>query len=201
MPVLLREFYSLCPNGICDIGLLTEDEKRMRNDGYTILTGILQSADKKNGNGRVYRRKILEREMENYQKAIRERRSTGELDHSNESIINLKNASHLILRTWWDGNDVMGVIKVLKSTPSGQTLEGLMKDGVQVGISSRGLGSLSETNNGLVVEDDFQLICFDIVENPSNFGSFMHVNESKIKEYFTKADRINRLLNEILSKD
>ena len=195
--LVLREYHALCPTGVCDINVLNEAEIRLKNDGYTILTGILQSANKKNHNGRIYSRNILEREVENYQKAIRERRATGELDHPDDSVINLKNVSHMVLRTWWKGDDVWGSIKVLKNTPSGKILEGLIKDGVQVGISSRGLGSLQDTHQGSMVQEDFQLICMDIVSEPSTPNAYM-IPESKIREITSRADRINRLLNEIV---
>ena len=196
---LLVEYHSLCPDGVCDISVLNEAEMHLKNDGYMILTGILQSANKKNGNGRIYGREILAREMENYQKAINEHRSTGELDHPDDSVINLKNASHMVLRTFWKGDDVWGTIKVLKNTPSGKILEGLIKDGVQLGVSSRGLGSLRDTPEGSLVQEDFQLICFDMVSEPSTPNAYM-IPESKIREMTSKADRINRLLNEIVRK-
>ena len=194
--LLLKEYFALCPNGICDIGFLTEEEIKIKKNGATILTGILQSANKKNGNGRIYSREILSREDENFQKAIRERRSIGECDHPDSSDISLKNASHMILRTFWKGDDLYGVIKIL-STPAGQILEGLIKDGVQLGISSRGLGSLKEGPQGAMVQEDFSLITYDIVNTPSTPNAFL-IPESQARNYFSKADRINRLLREIV---
>ena len=120
-------------------------------------------------------------------------------DHPEDSVVNLKNASHMVLRTWWKGSDVWGTIKVLKHTPAGQTLEGLIKDGVQLGVSSRGLGSLQESPQGAIVQEDFQLICFDMVSEPSTPNAYM-IPENKTRQYFTKADRINRMLNEIVRK-
>ena len=202
--VLLREFSPLCPNGICDITLLNEEEKRMKDDGQMILTGVLQSANKKNGNMRIYPREVLLREVENYQKFIRENRALGECDHTDEPVVNLKNASHMVLRTWWEGNDVWGTLKILRHTPSGKIVEGLIKDGVQVGISSRGLGSVREGSDGtVIVEDDFQLLCWDIVSDPSTANAFLHLQEVKnidINKIFTREDRINRLLNDVLKK-
>ena len=131
------------------------------------LTGRLQTADKKNGNGRKYPEKVLRREIQNYMAIVADNRATGELDHPDDSVINLKNVSHLITEVWWDGKDVMGKIKVL-DTPSGRILKDLISAGVKLGISSRGLGSVKESMMGeTIVEDDFQLICFDIVSEPS----------------------------------
>jgi hypothetical protein len=161
----------------------------------------MQKADAVNGNGRVYPRNVLTREVANYQKLVKENRALGELDHPEDSIINLRNASHMITEVWWNGADVMGKAKVL-DTPSGQILRSLVESGVTLGISSRGMGSVSEGNGQTMVEDDFQLICFDFVSEPSTPGAFM-MKEAKgyQNEVFTKADRINRLLNEVLNDE
>lgn len=199
--VLLREYYELCEGGVCQ-DLLTEEEKIYVGNGGMILTGKLQEADVQNGNGRVYPKKILEREMKTYQKLVQEKRALGELDHPEDSVINLKNASHMMTEVWWDGPSVMGKVKIL-NTPSGNILRGLVNDGVKLGISSRGLGSVSESQGRTMVEDDFQLICFDFVSEPSTPNAFMGLSEGKTyKEpnVFTKADRINRLLNDIVKE-
>ena len=125
---LLREYYELCEGGVCQ-DLLTEDEKKFVANGGMILTGKLQEAEVQNGNGRVYPQKVLRREMQNYDKLVRERRALGELDHPDDSVINLKNASHLVTEVWWDGNSVMGKVKVL-DTPSGNVLRSLVDSGV-----------------------------------------------------------------------
>jgi hypothetical protein len=193
---LLREYYELCEGGVCQ-DLLTEDEKRFVSGGGLMLTGVMQRADAKNGNGRVYPLKVLKREIENYKKMVKERRSLGELDHPDDSVINLKNASHLVTDIWFEGNDVMGKCKVL-DTPSGRILKDLVNAGVKLGISSRGLGSVKESKGQTMVEDDFQLICFDFVSEPSTDQAFMSLSEGKEPNIFTKADRINRALNDIL---
>ncbi len=194
---LLREYYELCEGGVCQ-DLLTEDEKKFVANGGMILTGKLQEAEVQNGNGRVYPQKVLRREMQNYDKLVRERRALGELDHPDDSVINLKNASHLVTEVWWDGNSVMGKVKVL-DTPSGNVLRSLVDSGVSLGISSRGLGSVSEGANGTVtVQEDFQLICFDFVSEPSTPGAYMALQEGVEKQIFSKADRINRALNYVL---
>ena len=192
---LLREYYELCEGGVCQ-DLLTEDEKRFVANGGMILSGKLQEAERENGNKRVYPMAILEREMKNYSKLVKERRALGELDHPDDSVINLKNASHMVTDVWWDGPSVMGKVQVL-NTPSGQILQQLVNDGVKLGISSRGLGSVTESQGRTIVEDDFQLICFDFVSEPSTPNAFM-IKEAKENKVFTKADRINRALNSIL---
>ena len=195
---LLREYYELCPGGICQ-DLLTEEEKIQVKNGAIFLTGVMQRADAKNGNGRVYPMNILKREVENYMKSVKEYRSCGELDHPEDSVVNLKNASHMVTSLWWEGQDLMGKIKVL-TTPSGNILKSLINDRVTLGISSRGLGSVIEQQGQTLVEDDFQLICFDIVSEPSTQGAYMSMTESKQKQIYSKADRINRILNDILKE-
>ena len=163
----------------------------------------MQKFDTPNGNGRVYSKKILQREVENYWRLVNERRALGELDHPDDSVINLKNASHLVTDMWFDGPALMGKVEVL-DTPSGQILKQLANSGVTLGISSRGLGSVTESNGHTVVEDDFQLICFDFVSEPSTPGAFMSLKvgigmrEHKEPNIFTKADRLYRSLNDIL---
>jgi len=203
---LLREFFELCPDGNCVLDILTEDEKKKRSDGTVFLVGVCQKAGTKNGNGRIYRKETLQREVDNYQESIRERRALGELDHPDDSVINLKNASHLITKMWWDGDSAMGKIEVL-DTPSGRILKDLIGAGVKLGISSRGLGTVKEVNGDTMVEDDFQLICFDMVSEPSTPGAYMkpqadigpgvsmYINEHKS---LTKQQKINHLIDDIL---
>jgi len=194
---LLREYYELCEGGVCQ-DLLTEEEKREVQNGAMYLSGVMQRAEAKNGNGRVYPQSILEREVSNYKKLVKERRALGELDHPEDSVVNLKNASHLVTDIWWNGKDVLGKVKLLE-TPSGQILRSLVESGVKLGISSRGLGSVREASEGIVVEDDFQLICFDFVSEPSTTGAFM-MKEAKSLDsnIITKGDKINRLINDIV---
>tara|TARA_B100000085_G_C18530049_1_gene507608 strand:+ start:928 stop:1542 length:615 start_codon:yes stop_codon:yes gene_type:complete len=198
---LLREYFALCDGGVCQ-DLLTEDEKRFVSNGGMILSGIMQMTETQNGNGRVYPHRTMIREVENYQKLVKEKRALGELDHPDDSVINLKNASHMVTEIWMEGKNVMGKIKVL-DTPSGKILKELVNGGVTVGVSSRGMGSVREEKGQTIVEDDFQLICFDMVSEPSTPGAFMMKEARELKEssVFTKADRINRLLNEVLSDE
>jgi hypothetical protein len=197
---VLREFYELCEGGFCP-DLLTEEDRSYMKQGGLILTGIMQKCDQENGNGRIYPENVLKREVENYQKTIADHRALGELDHPDESVVNLKNVSHMITKMWWEGKSVMGKLKVL-DTPSGNILKSLVKSGVKLGISSRGLGSTRKQNDKTIVEDDFQLICFDFVQEPSTPGAFMMSEAKKrnIEQIFSKADRLNRLLNDIVRK-
>ena len=116
--VLLREYYALCEGGVCQ-DLLTEEEKRFVSNGGMILSGIMQMTETKNGNGREYQHATMVREVRNYQKLVKENRALGELDHPDDSVINLKNASHMVTAIWMEDKNVMGKIKVL-ATPSGK---------------------------------------------------------------------------------
>tara|TARA_B100000214_G_C23955442_1_gene622569 strand:+ start:62 stop:655 length:594 start_codon:yes stop_codon:yes gene_type:complete len=190
---VLQEFMNLDYSD----SLLTEEEREGNKSGiHLVLAGKIQAAGKKNGNGRIYPKPILEREMKNYEKLVREGRAIGELDHPDSSVVELKNASHLVTEVWWNGDDVMGKLKIL-DTPAGKVAKQLVKGGVQLGISSRGLGSTRQQGKTTMVEDDFQLLCFDLVSEPSTTGAYL-VAESQVKSNLTKADRINRALNEIL---
>jgi len=193
---ILREYYELCSDGVCQ-DVLTEDEKRRAKNGVVFLSGKLQEADVKNGNGRKYPQVILEREVKKYLNLVKERRALGELDHPEDSIINLKNVSHLVTDVWWDGPCVMGKIEVL-NTPTGKVLQELINSNIKTGISSRGLGSVREEAGATIVEDDFQLICFDIVSEPSTPNAFMLKEWRENKSSNPKTEKINQALNDIL---
>jgi hypothetical protein len=190
---VLTEFLELSN----DSSLLTEQEKKAMNEGEEfILAGVMQRADAENGNGRIYPLDILEREVENYKKMVRDSRALGELDHPDSPIVELKNASHLVTYIEMRGRDVIGKIKVL-DTPAGRVAKDLLKGGVKLGISSRGLGSTKQVNGKTMVQEDFQLVCFDLVSEPSTTGAFM-LKEGIQPNLFTKADKINRILNSIV---
>tara|TARA_B110000902_G_scaffold9241_1_gene11259 strand:+ start:1385 stop:2014 length:630 start_codon:yes stop_codon:yes gene_type:complete len=176
--------------------VLTESVNK--ENGNLLVEGILATAEVKNGNGRYYSRELWEREMDRYSQIVKERRAMGELDHPESQVINLKNVSHLISEYWWDGDNVMGKIEVLP-TPSGNILKELIKAGVTVGVSSRGMGSLEENREGVMeVQDDFELLCWDFVSTPSNPGSYMTtLNEGKniITYDYTN---VNKVIHEIL---
>jgi hypothetical protein len=176
--------------------VLTESVNK--ENGNLLVEGILATAEVKNGNGRYYSRELWEREMDRYSQIVKERRAMGELDHPESQVINLKNVSHLISEYWWDGDNVMGKIEVLP-TPSGNILKELIKAGVTVGVSSRGMGSLEENRDGVMeVQDDFELLCWDFVSTPSNPGSYMTtLNEGKNIVTYDYTN-INKVIHEIL---
>ena len=172
------------------------------NKGRLIVEGVLQRAEAENQNGRVYPTEVLRREVEKYKgREIKENRAYGELDHPEASVVELKNTSHIVRDVWWEGDDVMGKVEILK-TPSGNILKELLEAGCTVGISSRGMGSVKESNNGrtVTVEDDFDLICWDFVSNPSTHGAFLKpVNESVSRGKVTPSyNKINTLVRDII---
>lgn len=169
-----------------------------------LMKGILQKADTLNQNGRIYPLSVLEREVRNYQKFILENRAVGELDHPDSSVVNLKNVSHVIREAYIENGTVLGTIEVLGKTPSGATLAGLVESGIKLGISSRGVGSTRKQGEYYVVQDDFQLICWDMVSEPSTPGAFMipegkMIEAAELRHVFNRTDRIDRVLNDILS--
>ena len=178
-------------------------ESREKNNGKVMMKGILQKADTLNQNGRIYPVSVLEREIRNYQKFIIENRALGELDHPDSSVVNLKNVSHLVREAHLEGGTVYGTIEVL-DTPSGKILQSLVESGVRLGISSRGVGSTKKQGDYHVVQDDFQLICWDYVSEPSTPGAFMLpegriISSEELQKVFNKSDRIDRILNDIIS--
>ena len=199
MAQLLREFYELCEGGVCQ-DLLTESEKRFVKEGGMILSGPMQKCNTENGNKRVYPEGVLKREVGRYKQVVDDNRALGELDHPDSSIINLVNVSHMVIDIWMDDMTVMGKCKVL-DTPAGQILRSLVDAGVKIGISSRGMGSVREQMGQTIVEDDFQLICFDIVSEPSTPGAFMGLSENKLmNEQVVKNNKIINLMNEIIGE-
>jgi len=174
--------------------------------GGFIVQGVLQRAGAKNQNGRVYPKRILERECLKYQKEyIDQHRALGELDHPESSVVNLNNVSHNVLKIWWEGDDLKGTVQVL-DTPSGKILKSLFKAGIVLGISSRGLGSVKESiaEGTVEVQEDFELICWDFVSNPSTHGAFMQpksMNESVNKTITNKYNKANDIITSILCED
>ena len=178
-------------------------ESEAKNGGRLIVSGVLQRADAKNQNGRVYPREILEREVDKYSEVqIAERRALGELDHPESSVVNLSNVSHNIRKVWWKGDDVIGEVEVL-GTPSGNILKELLKAGIKLGISSRGMGSVNPVSENTVeVGEDFELVCWDFVSNPSTHGAFMYpgrVTEGIVKNrVINKYEKVENLISEML---
>ena len=167
--------------------------------GNPLVEGILATAEVKNGNGRYYSKDLWEREIDKYMDVVKGNRATGELDHPESTIINLKNVSHIIRQIRWEGDKLIGKIEILPTT-SGNILKALIENNVMVGVSSRGMGSLKEMNEGtLEVQDDFELLCWDFVSTPSNPGSYMHlVKEGKENNIVNPYNKVNSLLTEIL---
>ena len=180
-------------------------EAAMSGNGRLIVTGVLQRANEKNQNGRIYPENILKREVDKYKgREIKENRAYGELDHPESSVVELKNTSHIIRDVWWNGTDVVGKVEIL-NTPSGRILKELIEAGCTVGISSRGMGSVRQIKEDgtVAVENDFDLICWDFVSNPSTYGAFMKpVNEgvsrgSKVNKYETANSIMRDIICEI----
>jgi hypothetical protein len=172
------------------------------NKGRLIVEGVVQRADAKNGNGRVYPKDTLEREIQKYKETyIKENRALGELDHPESPIINLKNVCHNILDLWWEGDDVKGKIEILP-TPSGNILKELLLAGITVGISSRAMGSVKQIGETVEVQDDLDIVCWDFVSTPSTQGAFMEiVNESlnyAASKQQPQLQKINELITDIL---
>ena len=180
-------------------------EQSIKENKTFEVKGVVQRAEAKNQNGRIYPKEILEREVENYMNGpVKENRALGELDHPDSSVINLQNVSHTIKRLWWEGDDVMGEVEVL-ATPAGNILKALFAAGVTVGISSRGMGSVKENmSEGTVeVQDDFELLCWDFVSTPSTQGAFMtpkgrSLQEGKIKTLPYKYGNVNNIIRDII---
>jgi len=176
-------------------GLLSEG--KMSERGNPLVTGILATCEVENGNGRYYSEDLWKREIDKYMELVDQNRATGELDHPESQVINLKNVSHNIKDMYWDGDNVMGKIEILP-TPSGNILKALIDSGITVGVSSRGMGSLEESGGVMEVQDDFELLCWDFVSTPSNPGSYMQtIREGKENNTnpYTKA---NSIVTEIL---
>ena len=182
-------------------------EASIKENKSLVVKGVIQRAEAKNQNGRIYPREILEREINKYAEGpIKERRALGELDHPESSVINLQNVSHNVTKVKMVGDDVYGEVEIL-STPAGNILKELFRNGITVGISSRGMGSVQENGNGTVeVQDDFELLCFDFVSTPSTHGAFMkpagralqELQEGKIQLPEYKYTNVNNIIRDII---
>jgi len=190
---LLREFQELRCNERGCVDLLNDHEKQLRSQGICIFPAKLQEADTKNGNGRRYPRKTLEREIQKYQQLIEAGRAAGTLNHEDSEDIDMGNISHYIDRMWWDKNNVIGIVRCA-TTPKGEILKALYNDGLVFGFSSRAMGSLMESKGDLIVQDDLELICFDAVYTPSAPGSYV------IREELERKNKIQTLFESITRK-
>jgi hypothetical protein len=192
------------PFHVAKLQPITESKDSKLGDGLMRVKGKLQEADVKNGNGRVYPLKTLKEQIDKYMKGpMASRTSTGELDHPESSIINLSNVSHLITKIWWEGNDVMGELTLL-NTPSGKIAQEIIKANIPLGISSRGMGSVRQIGETVEVQDDFELLAWDLVSIPSTPNAYMYsVNEGLLKENKEyqntyKYNKVNSLISEII---
>lgn len=177
--------------------IITESKTR---PGVFEVEGVMQRATAKNQNGRVYSKAILEREMKKYMdEFVKNGNAYGELDHPESPVVSLKNASHIVKDLWWKGDELMGKVELL-NTPAGNIVKEIIKAGHTIGISSRGTGSVQQTNEGnLEVQPDFELVCWDFVSNPSTHGAFMNpisLNEAKGK--VSKYLQLDSIINDIL---
>ena len=182
-------------------------EASIKENKSLVVKGVIQRAEAKNQNGRIYPREILEREIKKYAEGpIKEKRALGELDHPESSVINLQNVSHNVTKVKMVGDDVYGEVEIL-STPAGNILKELFRNGITVGISSRGMGSVQEGPGDTVeVQDDFELLCFDFVSTPSTHGAFMkpagralqELQEGKISIPEYKYTNINNIIRDII---
>jgi len=177
--------------------ILRESKQR---PGVFEVEGVLQRAGAKNQNGRVYKKEILVTEAQKYvDEFVKNGNAYGELDHPESAVVSLKNASHIIKELWWDGDELKGRIELL-NTPSGNIVKEIVKAGHTIGISSRGTGSVEQTNEGtLEVQPDFELVCWDFVSNPSTHGAFMNpVSLNEGKQACTRYCKAHDLINDIL---
>ena len=181
-------------------------EASIKKNTPLMVTGVLQRANAKNQNERVYPKDILAREMRSYMEGpVAEKRALGELDHPESSVINLQNVSHNVVKCWWEGDDVMGDVEILP-TPAGNILKALFASGITIGISSRGMGSVSDNlSEGTVeVQDDYELLCFDFVSTPSTHGAFLsptvniNINEGKNQLPKYKYTNVNNIIRDII---
>lgn len=199
---LLKEFAEFEYSKEVDV----EGKPKKSEYGNMYVKGILQRANTLNQNGRIYPRDILEKEVNNYMKLVKDRRATGELDHADEPVVNLKTVSHVITDIWWEGDAVWGRVEILEEMDQGRQLKTLFNNGIKVGISSRAVGSLKQQSNANVVQDDLQIICWDFVSEPSTPGAFMmkeareltSKEKTDVEHFFKKSDRIDRIANELL---
>jgi hypothetical protein len=178
------------------------NEAIAQNNGKLIVGGVMQRGDAFNQNQRKYPIDVLKREANKYKNVfVTEKRALGELDHPESSVVNLANVSHNVVDLWWDGTDLMGKIEIL-STPSGNIAKELLKAGIRLGISSRGMGSVKNLGEGKVeVQDDFEIVCWDLVSNPSTQGAFMGSLNEGVQQPIqdSKYSKVNSLIGDIIT--
>jgi hypothetical protein len=203
MKQLLREFIGWDLQSSSGGTLIKESSEA--HGGRTMMRGIIQRANTKNHNNRIYPRMVLQREADTYMKAVRENRAMGELDHPETATVSLDRVSHVVREMEWKGDELHGMIEVL-DTPKGQILKTLINSNITFGISSRGVGSTTKNESGCdMVQDDFNLVAFDIVSEPSTPGAFLGLHEGRLVEWdtrqLTRPDRVFRSVNTFLTRN
>jgi hypothetical protein len=169
---------------------------------------VLQKYGIENRNGRIYSEQILKREANNYQELIRDVRAIGESDHPESSIISVERIAHNITKMWWEGNTLVGEMEIIMSpgfinfgiiSCQGDMVANLLRKGIMIGVSSRGVGSLEEVNGRFIVQDDFEIICWDIVTSPSTPGSWIFRNREKASPFMESKINGSKIINENLN--
>jgi len=189
MPQLLTEYYEIPIND--DLINEAKDGKQL------IISAVLQRANGVNQNERVYPLEVLQRESKEYEELIDQNRALGELDHPDSTVVNLQHVSHAIREQYWDGDTLRGKLEIL-NTPAGNIARNLIGSGIKLGISSRGVGSVEENDGANVVQDDYNLIAYDIVSNPSTPGAFLGESLDISNKRLVQTSHLNDLMNEIL---
>ena len=180
------------------VAKLTLSESKGVPSGRMRVKGKLQESEVKNGNGRVYPKEVLAREVKKYVEGpIKTNTAMGELDHPESTIVNLNNVSHVIKRVWWEGNDLMGELELL-NTPSGKIAQEIISAGIPLGITSRGMGSVRQIGETVEVQDDFELLCWDLVSVPSTPNAYMTLSEGKKQQSTKDYSKVNGLITEII---
>jgi len=175
----------ISPTDTRNLDVIKESKNMLDHSKPFEFYAVLQKYNTPNRNGRIYPEKILKRESENYKKMIQKGTSLSELNHPESSLIDLDRVSHIITDIWWDGPILMGKLKLLTSpgfhergivSTKGDMAANYLRQGVTLGISSRGVGSLKKVGEQNEVQDDFELICFDLVSSPSTPGAYLFLN-------------------------
>lgn len=202
----------ISPGELQNKNVITEMQNK-DTDQDLILYAVLQKYDTPNKNGRIYPEQLLKREDQKYQEVIKKGSALNELNHPSSSLIDLDRVSHVITETWWEGKTLMGKIKLLTSpgwrkmgivSCKGDQAAMLLVNGVTLGISSRGVGSLKQVKGQNIVQDDFELVCFDLVSSPSTPGAYVF-HDIADKEKFNETveekpvveDRMKKLMGRL----
>lgn len=178
-------------------GIITESNDLVINGDSIFINCILQKADVLNQNGRIYPRHLLDRELKKYMQLVKDGNAIGERDHSNNLTISLSNIPFRIIDFWWDGDTVFGKLEIFLTkgyinmgicSKVGDEIAEDLRHRVKIGISSRGLGSVKNVKEKLIVQEDFQLVCFDLVASPSTPNAYLFQETASLKESknFTK---------------